>query len=99
VIELSGDRDRRLADALDALGGAGITSLLVEGGAELAGSLLAAEHVDEMRVFIAPILLGSGRPLAIGPQAATVADAVGPLAVDWSRIGADMLASARLREW
>ncbi len=99
VIELGGDRDRRLADALDALGSAGITSLLVEGGAELAGSLLAAEHVDQLRIFIAPILLGSGRPLAVGPQADTVADALGPLAVDWTRSGADMLATARLREW
>ncbi len=99
VIELAGDRDRRLADALDALGAAGITSLLVEGGAELAGSLLAADHVDQLRVFIAPILLGAGRPLAVGPQADTVADAVGPLAVEWTRSGADMLASARLREW
>jgi diaminohydroxyphosphoribosylaminopyrimidine deaminase/5-amino-6-(5-phosphoribosylamino)uracil reductase len=99
VIELAGDHDRRLADGLDALGGAGITSLLVEGGAELAGSLLAGEHVDQLRVFIAPILLGSGRPLAIGPEAGTVADAVGPLAVEWTRSGADMLASARLREF
>jgi len=99
VVELAGDRERRLADALDALGAAGITSLFVEGGAELAGSLLAGEHVDQLRVFIAPILLGSGRPLALGPQAESVADAVGPLAVDWERSGADMLASARLREW
>jgi diaminohydroxyphosphoribosylaminopyrimidine deaminase/5-amino-6-(5-phosphoribosylamino)uracil reductase len=99
VIAPVGGRVRRLEGALDALGEAGITSLLVEGGAELAGSLLGGEHVDQLRVFVAPILLGSGRPLAIGPEAATVADAVGPLAVDWQRSGADMLASARLREW
>jgi diaminohydroxyphosphoribosylaminopyrimidine deaminase/5-amino-6-(5-phosphoribosylamino)uracil reductase len=99
VMALAGDRDERVAAALDALGAAGISSLLVEGGAELAGSLLAAEQVDQLRVFVAPILLGSGRPLAVGPEAGTVADAVGPLAVDWRHSGADMLASARLREW
>jgi diaminohydroxyphosphoribosylaminopyrimidine deaminase / 5-amino-6-(5-phosphoribosylamino)uracil reductase len=99
VIELAGDRDRRLADGLDALGALGITSVLAEGGAELAGSLLAGEHVDQLRIFIAPILLGSGRPLAVAPPADSVADAVGPLAVEWRRSGADMLASARLREW
>ena len=58
--------------------------MFVEGGAELAGSLLTGEHVDQLRIFIAPILLGSGRPLAIGPQAESVADAVGPLAVEWA---------------
>jgi diaminohydroxyphosphoribosylaminopyrimidine deaminase/5-amino-6-(5-phosphoribosylamino)uracil reductase len=88
-----------LDTALAALGADGITSLLVEGGAELAGSLLTGEHVDQLRIFIAPILLGSGRPLAVGPQAATVADAIRPIATEWRGSGADMLASARLREW
>ena len=74
VIELAGDRDRRLAAALDELGRRGITSLLVEGGAELAGSLLAAGEVDELRVFIAPLVLGGGRPLAAGAGAERIAD-------------------------
>ena len=39
---------------------------MVEGGAELAGSLLAARLADELHVFIAPILLGPrGRPGAV----------------------------------
>ena len=52
---------------------AGVVSLLVEGGAELAGSLLAARAVHEMHAFVAPILLGPrGRPGAVdwaGPSA------------------------------
>ncbi|CAN5747845.1 bifunctional diaminohydroxyphosphoribosylaminopyrimidine deaminase/5-amino-6-(5-phosphoribosylamino)uracil reductase RibD [soil metagenome] len=36
----------------------GIVSLLVEGGAELAGSLLATRLADELHAFLAPILLG-----------------------------------------
>lgn len=36
----------------------GIVSLLVEGGAELAGSLLATHLADELHAFLAPILLG-----------------------------------------
>lgn len=99
VIELSGARDQRLSAGLDALGAAGITSVLVEGGAELNGSLLAGEHVDQLRLFIAPILLGAGRPLALGVEAASVADAITPLALDWEPSGADMVARAGLREW
>ena len=98
-IELAGDRERRLGEALDELGRRGITSLLVEGGAALAGSLLRAGEVDELRIFIAPIVLGGGRPLASGPGAERVADAPRPLAVDWQPSGEDMLARARLREW
>ncbi len=99
TIELAGDRDRRLADALAELGRRGITSLLVEGGAELAGSLLAAGEVDQLRVFVAPKVLGAGLPLARGSGFEGVAEAIEPLAVRWERSGEDMLAIARLREW
>ena len=44
----------------------GIVSILVEGGAELAGSLLASRVPDELHAFVAPILLGPrGRPGAV----------------------------------
>jgi diaminohydroxyphosphoribosylaminopyrimidine deaminase/5-amino-6-(5-phosphoribosylamino)uracil reductase len=99
VIELAGDREMRLGAALDELGGRGITSLLVEGGAELAGSLLGSGEVDELRVFIAPLVLGGGRPLAAGPGPERIAEALTPLECDWEPSGGDMLARARLREW
>ncbi len=99
VVELAGGRDRRLEAALAELGRRGLTSLLVEGGAELAGSLLAVGEVDQLRVFIAPLVLGAGRPLAAGAGFERIADAARPLAVEWTRSGEDMLAGARLREW
>ena len=99
VIELAGDRERRLAGALAELGRRGITSVLVEGGSELAGSLLSAGEADELRVFVAPKVLGAGKPLAAGTGLGRVADAGAPLAVEWQRSGEDMLARARLREW
>ncbi len=55
-----------VAAALRLLAARGIVSLMVEGGAELAGSFLAAHLADELHAFIAPILLGPrGRPGAV----------------------------------
>ena len=52
--------------ALKLLASRGIVTAMVEGGAELAGSLLAACVVDELHCFLAPILLGPrGRPGAV----------------------------------
>jgi diaminohydroxyphosphoribosylaminopyrimidine deaminase/5-amino-6-(5-phosphoribosylamino)uracil reductase len=49
-----------LADALPALRSLELRSLLVEGGAELAGALLAEALVDRMIIFQAPVVLGAG---------------------------------------
>jgi diaminohydroxyphosphoribosylaminopyrimidine deaminase/5-amino-6-(5-phosphoribosylamino)uracil reductase len=49
-----------------------VVNVLCEGGAELAGSLLAARLPSELHVFVAPVLLGPrGRPGAVdwaGPE-------------------------------
>ncbi len=61
------------AAAMQALGDAGITSVLVEGGAAVAGSLLRAGLVDRILWFHAPAIMGDdGWPalrLASGPMA------------------------------
>jgi diaminohydroxyphosphoribosylaminopyrimidine deaminase/5-amino-6-(5-phosphoribosylamino)uracil reductase len=98
-LSVAGDRGERIRAALDELGRRGITSLLLEGGAELAGAFLDAGEVDELRLFIAPIVLGAGRPLAARGGVAGVAGAERALAIDWQRSGPDALARARLREW
>ena len=55
-----------VAGALRLLAARGVVTMLVEGGAELAGSFLAARLADELHAFIAPILLGPrGRPGAV----------------------------------
>jgi diaminohydroxyphosphoribosylaminopyrimidine deaminase/5-amino-6-(5-phosphoribosylamino)uracil reductase len=80
-----------VAAALAQLGEAGLVSILMEGGAELAGSLLAARLADELHCFIAPILLGPrGRPGAVdwaGPDTPSEA----PRIVDpsWEVCGKD----------
>ena len=49
--------------ALDALGSEEITHLCVEGGGHLHGSLLDAGLVDDLHLYIAPRLIGRGKPL------------------------------------
>jgi diaminohydroxyphosphoribosylaminopyrimidine deaminase/5-amino-6-(5-phosphoribosylamino)uracil reductase len=91
----------RVASALDQLGDNEITSLLLEGGPHLAGAFLDAGEIDELRVFLAPIVLG-GRdaPDAIeGAGRPRIADAMRALTLDCERVGEDLLVSARLREW
>ncbi len=49
-----------LPEALQALAQRGIGSLLVEGGARLAGSFLERAAVDRLIIFQAPVVLGQG---------------------------------------
>jgi diaminohydroxyphosphoribosylaminopyrimidine deaminase/5-amino-6-(5-phosphoribosylamino)uracil reductase len=54
---------------LDALGEAELNEIQVEAGGRLAGALLRAGRVDEVLLYIAPVLLGDGGPgpFAFGP--------------------------------
>jgi diaminohydroxyphosphoribosylaminopyrimidine deaminase/5-amino-6-(5-phosphoribosylamino)uracil reductase len=55
-----------VGEALRALRAEGIRSMLVEGGAQLAGSLLAEGAVDRLIIFQAPVVLGPGSLSAFG---------------------------------
>lgn len=50
----------RVKTALADLGRREITSLFLEGGRTLASAFAAADHLDESRTFVAPVLLGRG---------------------------------------
>lgn len=88
-----------LMSALEALGSRGITSLLLEGGPTLARSFLDAGELDELRLFIAPLVAGSAElpPLIAGPGG--ISAAANPIAVGHETVGADLLIRARLQEW
>lgn len=65
-VPVTGEGRVDVAEALRGLAQNGIVSVMFEGGAELAGSLLAGHLADELHAFIAPILLGPrGRPGAV----------------------------------
>jgi diaminohydroxyphosphoribosylaminopyrimidine deaminase/5-amino-6-(5-phosphoribosylamino)uracil reductase len=65
--------------------------MMVEGGAELAGSILAGRLCDELHAFLAPILLGPrGRPGAVdwaGPDTPTEAPRIAN--PRWELVGSD----------
>ncbi len=75
-----------------------VVSVLCEGGAELAGSMLAAQHVDRLHAFLAPLLLGPrGRPGAVdwaGPEG--ISDAPRLLFPRWRLHGDDAYVTGRL---
>jgi diaminohydroxyphosphoribosylaminopyrimidine deaminase / 5-amino-6-(5-phosphoribosylamino)uracil reductase len=86
---------------LDELGRRQITSLLLEGGPTLAGAFADAGELDELRLFVAPLLLGGvgARPLLGGEGAPGIEAAQRALALDFERSGEDLLIRARIREW
>lgn len=88
-----------LAEALDELGARGVTSLLLEGGAHLAGAMAAADLIDEMRLFVAPLLLGAGPAPLEHEGVASPAAAPRAESLTAEPVGDDMLITARLRRW
>lgn len=99
VVASGRDPADRVSAALLELGRRGISSLLLEGGPALAGSFAAAGEIDELRLFIAPLLLGGGRAPLQGPGAHSIEDALHALALVSEPSGDDILLKARLREW
>ncbi|BAS08638.1 riboflavin biosynthesis protein RibD [Arthrobacter sp. Hiyo4] len=66
-------RDPR--EALSLLYAEGVRHVMVEGGSRILSSFLAAGLVDELIVYLAPTLLGSGTSALNGLGIATLADA------------------------
>src|SRR5438477_276291 len=77
------------------------SSMPLEGGPHLAGVFIDAGEVDELRLFLAPLVLGgrAARSTLEGEGAETISEAVQALTLDCEPVGDDLLISARLREW
>jgi diaminohydroxyphosphoribosylaminopyrimidine deaminase/5-amino-6-(5-phosphoribosylamino)uracil reductase len=104
VIVATGQNEpARITSALDQLGSLDppVTSILLEGGPHLAGSFLDAGELDEVRLFVAPILLGgrTARDPLEGEGVERVADALRALTLECEPSAGDVLISARLKEW
>jgi diaminohydroxyphosphoribosylaminopyrimidine deaminase / 5-amino-6-(5-phosphoribosylamino)uracil reductase len=99
AIVVAGERARQVGGALAELGKRGIAGLMLEGGPTLAGAFLDAGEVDELRLFLAPRVLGGGRPAIEAAGTERIAEAQSALSVEWEQVGEDLLVRARLREW
>jgi diaminohydroxyphosphoribosylaminopyrimidine deaminase/5-amino-6-(5-phosphoribosylamino)uracil reductase len=102
VLVATGENEpARVRSALDQLGALGVASVLLEGGPHLAGAFLDAGEIDELRLFLAPLLLGgsAARDPLEGEGVERISEAVRALSFDCQSVGEDLLISARLREW
>jgi diaminohydroxyphosphoribosylaminopyrimidine deaminase/5-amino-6-(5-phosphoribosylamino)uracil reductase len=102
VLVATGENEpARVRSALDQMGTMGINAALLEGGPHLAGAFLDAGEIDEIRLFLAPLVLGgsSARDPLEGAGVERITEALRALTLDCERIGEDLLISARLREW
>jgi diaminohydroxyphosphoribosylaminopyrimidine deaminase/5-amino-6-(5-phosphoribosylamino)uracil reductase len=80
-----------LAAVLRLLAGRGINEVQVETGATLAGAFLAEGLVDELLLYVAPVMLGErARPLFEGLHIDAMAERLKMRIVESRRIGEDV---------
>ena len=94
VVSLPGlDGRVDLSALMQLLGQRGITSVLVEGGAALLGSLFSLRMVDKVVAFIAPMIIGGegARSPVGGSGVADLAEALQLRNVEYRQVGRDMM--------
>ena len=98
VDELAEDAAGRLSlkEALECIAQSGVNELFVEAGATLSGQMIAQGLADELLVYLAPTLLGDGRPVAQLPGLVKLSDARRWRFVETAAVGDDL--RVRLRK-
>ncbi|NNE71364.1 MAG: bifunctional diaminohydroxyphosphoribosylaminopyrimidine deaminase/5-amino-6-(5-phosphoribosylamino)uracil reductase RibD [Rhodothermales bacterium] len=71
--------------------------LMVEAGPRLSSAMIQAGLVDELWVFTAPVVLGSGRASFEDPARETLEDALRGMTVHYEQVGVDMLTRITLQ--
>jgi diaminohydroxyphosphoribosylaminopyrimidine deaminase/5-amino-6-(5-phosphoribosylamino)uracil reductase len=102
VLVATGENEpARVRSGLEQLGVGGVSAVLLEGGPHLAGAFLDAGEIDELRLFLAPLLLGgsAARDPLEGEGVERIAEAARALSFSCGRVAEDILISARLHEW
>lgn len=101
LIEVSGKPDElNMSEVFNILGELGVTSVLVEGGAQINASLLKHKLVDKILCFVAPKIVGGVAPTPIeGEGIALMKDAYQLDSIEIEQIGNDTLIKAYTRWW
>ena len=86
------------AAILEHLGKLGLHALMVEGGGGVYSSLLKTNLVDELRIFLAPKLLGGGIPMIDWGKPQRIDQALGLILDQVEMIGGDVLITAHREE-
>ncbi|MBI4286275.1 MAG: bifunctional diaminohydroxyphosphoribosylaminopyrimidine deaminase/5-amino-6-(5-phosphoribosylamino)uracil reductase RibD [Chloroflexi bacterium] len=89
-----------LKELFRVLGSRGITSVLVEGGGTLLGSLFDAALVDKVVAFIAPVIIGGEKAVTAvaGDGAAKIADSIQLKNMRVEQMGQDVVVSGYVGE-
>lgn len=91
------DGKLQLNEVMRCLGGEGITSILVEGGAQIHGALLSQKLADYAHLFIAPVFAGEeGVSLIKGYSTTHKNSAVSLSEVQYTRLGEDVMVSGEV---
>jgi diaminohydroxyphosphoribosylaminopyrimidine deaminase / 5-amino-6-(5-phosphoribosylamino)uracil reductase len=101
IVATGENEGARVRSALTELGARGVQSLLLEGGPHLAGAFLDAGEIDEVRLFVAPMLVGGrhARAPLEGQGVELIDSARRALSSEVERVADDVLIRARMTEW
>lgn len=88
-----------MAACLTQLGRIGVTSVLIEGGSEVAASAFREGVVDRVRLYVAPALLGGddAKDLIGGPSPARLSDMIHLEHLRVARLGSDLMIEGDVR--
>lgn len=91
------ERGLDLNGLLSALYEREVRAVLLEGGPTLAGSFIAAGLIDRVVAYLAPALLGAGKPALVDAGIRTISDILRLELLDVGRSGPDLRLVARVR--
>ena len=99
VVRVPGEgRKADLAAVARLLGERGYNEVTIETGGKLAGSLIAAGVVDELVLYMAPLILGDAAQAVFAlPEVASLGEAIRPRIVDVRAVGPDWRITAHLK--
>ncbi len=84
------ERGLNLEFLLDRLAAMGIVTLLVEGGGRIHGSFLAGRLADSACFYLAPKLIGRGRPIVDLPSPLEIGDGWHLEDIEYTQVGSDL---------